>query len=55
MMFKSRSKSTVPLKLTDFSLKKENMPYSTYNETASEDKDIKSGILYIFSDNKILM
>ena len=53
MMFKSRSKSTVPLKLTDFSLKKENMPYSTYNETASEDKDIKSGILYIFSDNKI--
>jgi hypothetical protein len=52
MIHKSRSKSIVPLKLTDFSLKKDNIPYSTHNETVSEDKDKKNGILYIFSDNK---
>ena len=51
MIYKSRSKSIVPLKLTDFSLKKEIIP-TTYNETTSEDVEKKNGILYIFSDNK---
>ena len=50
MIYKSRSKSIVPLKISDFSLKKENVPYSSYN---SEDKDKKKGILYIFTDNKL--
>ena len=53
MIYKSRSKSIVPLKLTDFSLKKERIPYTTYNDTTSEDVEKKNGILYIFSDNKI--
>ena len=52
-MHKSRSKSKVPLKIIDFSVKKDNIPYSTYGETVSEDKDKKNGILYIFSDNKV--
>ena len=50
MIYKSRSKSIVPLKISDFSLKKENVPYSSYN---SEDKEKKKGILYIFTDNKL--
>ena len=50
MIYKSRSKSIVPLKISDFSLKKENVHYSSYN---SEDKEKKKGILYIFSDNKL--
>jgi len=53
MIYKSRSKSIVPLKISDFSLKKENIPYSTHFDTASEDKEKKNGILYIFSDNKV--
>ena len=53
MIYKSRSKSIVPLKISDFSLKKENIPYSTHFDTASEDKEKKNGILYIFSDNKL--
>ena len=53
MIYKSRSKSIVPLQISDFSLKKENIPYSTHFDTASEDKEKKNGILYIFSDNKV--
>jgi hypothetical protein len=53
MIYKSRSKSIVPLKISDFSLKKENMPYLTNNDTASEYKEKKNGILCIFSDNKV--
>ena len=53
MLYKSRSKSVVPLKISDFFLKKENLHYSLYNDTASEDKEKKNGVLYIFSDNKI--
>ena len=53
MIYRSRSKSVVPLKISDFSLKNEKIPYFSYNETASEDKEKKKGILYIFSDNKI--
>ena len=49
---KSRSKSIVPLKLTDFSLKNERVPYSPFNESNSEENNIKNGVLYIFSDNK---
>ena len=48
---KSRSKSIVPIKLTDFSLKNERVPYSPFNESNSEENK-KNGILYIFSDNK---
>ena len=48
---KSRSKSIVPIKLTDFSLKNERIPYSPFNESNSEENK-KNGILYIFSDNK---
>jgi len=51
MIYKSRAKSIVPLKLTNFSLKSEKIPYSTFNESVSEEKN-KNGILYIFSDNK---
>ena len=53
MLYKSRTKSVVPLKISDFFLKKENLHYSLYNDTASKDKEKKNGVLYIFSDNKI--
>jgi len=53
MIYRSRSKSVVPLKISDFSLKNEKIPYFSYNDTTSEDKEKKKGVLYIFSDNKI--
>ena len=56
MIKNSRSKTVVPLKLTDFSIKKEKIPYPTFNESVSEEKEketkTKNGILYIFTDNK---
>ena len=47
----SRTKSVVPLKLTDFSIKKENVHDSTFNEPLSNEKQTKNGILYVFTDN----
>ena len=47
----SRTKSVVPLKLTDFSIKKENVHDSTFNEPLSNEKESKDGVLYVFTDN----
>ena len=47
----SRTKSVVPLKLTDFSIKKEKMHDSAFNEPLSNEKESKDGVLYVFTDN----
>ena len=52
IIHKSRSKSVVPLKLSDFSLKNENILYSPSNQPQSEKKEKTNGILYIYSDDK---
>ena len=52
MIHKSRSKSVVSLKFSDFSLNKEKLVRSSCKESTSEDKDKKNGVLYICSDYK---
>ena len=51
MIKNSRTKSVVPLKLTDFSIKKENKHDSAFNEPLSNEKESKDGVLYVFTDN----